>query len=105
MVPGPPAGNDTAGGVMDDVVEGFAAVEHYRRLATADPEAHELDLAMALNDLGIQLAELGRREEAVAATGEAADTFRRLAQDRPTVFEPHLATVAYDLGNWLAELG
>jgi tetratricopeptide (TPR) repeat protein len=37
------------------------------------------DLAMSLNNLGASLSQLGRREEALAATQEAVDIRRRLA--------------------------
>lgn len=45
-------------------------------------------LATSLNNLGIRLSEVGRPEEALAATGEAAEIRRRLAAARPGTFEP-----------------
>jgi hypothetical protein len=46
---------------------------------------------MSLNNLGAMLSNLGRREEALAATQEAVDIRRRLAQTRPDAFLPDLA--------------
>ena len=46
--------------------------ELYRELAAARPGAFRPHLAGALNSLSISLAELGRQEEALAATNEAA---------------------------------
>jgi hypothetical protein len=48
------------------------------------------DLASALNDLGIRLSELGRREEALT-TEEAVSTYRRLAETIPAAYLPNLA--------------
>jgi hypothetical protein len=39
---------------------------------------------MSLNNLGGNLADLGRQEEALVAGHEAVDIYRRLAQSRPT---------------------
>ena len=38
---------------------------------------------MSLNNLGATLSDLGRREEALAATQEAAELYRRLAAQQP----------------------
>jgi hypothetical protein len=40
-----------------------------------------------LNNLGIWLSGLGRREEALTATGEAVDIRRRLAARWPDVYQ------------------
>ena len=40
-------------------------------------------LAGSLNNLSVRLADLGRREEALAAIQEAADIYRELAAARP----------------------
>jgi len=48
----------------------------YRELAAARPAAFRPDLAelaSALNNLSLRLADLGRREDALAAIGEAVD--------------------------------
>ena len=59
------------------------------QLAGARPDAFLPDLAMALNNLGL-LADLGRREEALAAIQEAV-TIRRGWPARPDAFLPDLA--------------
>ena len=46
---------------------------------------------MSLNNLSPGLADLGRREEALAAIEEAADIYRELAAARPDAFRPDLA--------------
>ena len=46
---------------------------------------------MSLNNLAVRLADLGRREEALAAIEEAADIHRELAAARPDAFRPDLA--------------
>jgi hypothetical protein len=47
------------------------AVTSYRSLAKTRPDAFLPDLATSLNNLGFMLSELGRREDALAATQEA----------------------------------
>ena len=61
--------------------------------------------AGALNNLGIALSALGQREEALAATREAADLYRALAAARPDAFRPDLATSLTNLGIALSALG
>ena len=46
---------------------------------------------MSLNNQSGRLAELGRREEALAAIEEAAGIYRQLAEARPDAFLPDLA--------------
>ena len=48
-----------------------------RQLAEARPDAFLPDLAMSLNNLGLMLRDLGRREDALSATQEAVDHYRR----------------------------
>jgi tetratricopeptide (TPR) repeat protein len=55
--------------------------------------------------LGRALSALGRREEALAATQEAADLYRDLARANPQAFLPDLATSLNNLGNRLSDLG
>jgi hypothetical protein len=62
-------------------------------------------LAARVGTLGNRLSDLGRGEEALAATKEAVDIFRRLAHVRPDAFLPNLATSLYNLGNRLSRLG
>ncbi|MFN0182134.1 MAG: tetratricopeptide repeat protein [Gemmatimonadales bacterium] len=62
-------------------------------------------LAVAVGTFGIRLSNLGRREEALAASQEAVDINRRLAQARPDAFLPDLAMSLNNLGIWLSNLG
>ena len=54
-----------------------------KALAKDRPDAFLPDLAMSLNNLGIRLSNLGRREDALKASQEAVDIYRALAKDRP----------------------
>ena len=67
------------------------AVDTYRKLAKARPDAYLPDLARALNNLGSDLSSLGRPEDAMLATQEAVDTYRKLAKARPDAYLPDLA--------------
>jgi hypothetical protein len=58
-----------------------------------------------LNNLGNSLSSLGRREEALAAAGEATDLYRQLAQVNPEAFLPDLAGSLNNLGGALSDLG
>jgi tetratricopeptide (TPR) repeat protein len=51
------------------------------------------------------LSNLGRREEALAASKEAVDIRRALAKDRPDAFLPDLAMSLNNLGGDLTNLG
>ena len=62
-------------------------------------------LAGSLNNLSKVLAGLGRREEALAASGEAVGIYRELAAARPDAFRPDLAGSLNNLAIWLAGLG
>ncbi len=81
------------------------AVEVYRRLAQANPQAFEPNLAASLNNLANILAGLGRRGEALEAAQEAVEVYRRLAQANPQAFEPDLAGSLNNLSVFLADLG
>ena len=59
----------------------------------------------SLNNLSTALAELGRREEALAAIDEAVSLYRRLAAARPDAFTPDLARSLNNLSIRLADLG
>ena len=61
--------------------------------------------AQLLNSLGVRLSRLGRREEALAAIGEAVEIRRALAKDRPGAFLPDLAMSLNSLGTRLSQLG
>ena len=76
-----------------------------RELAAARPDAFRPGLAASLNNLSVRLADLGRREEALAAIQEAAQTYRELAAARPDAFRPGLAASLNNLSVQLADLG
>lgn len=67
------------------------AVEAYRILAAARPDAVRPNLAVALTNLSNCLSALGRREEALAAIQEAVAIRRDLAAARPDAFRPDLS--------------
>ena len=75
------------------------AVEIYRRLAAAQPNDFEADLAKALSNLGAMFASIGRREEALTASQEAVEIYRRLAVERPSS-----AQAQASIADWLANL-
>ncbi|WP_437666858.1 DUF3856 domain-containing protein [Sorangium sp. So ce1182] len=61
--------------------------------------------ARRLNNLSINIAELGRREEALEATKEAVAVGRKLAERNADAFQPELAMSLSNLGNRLSDLG
>ena len=76
------------------------------RAGTTDGEPDAANrLARSLNTLSVRLADLGRREDALAAIAEATETYRELAAARPDAFRPDLAASLNNLANRLAELG
>jgi len=81
------------------------AVDIYRGLARANPQAFLPYLAASLNNLGNRLSALGRREEALTATQEAVDIYRGLARANPQAFLPYLAGSLNNLGAMLSALG
>jgi tetratricopeptide (TPR) repeat protein len=81
------------------------AVGIYRKLAAARPDAFRPDLAALLHNLSLQLADLGRREDALAAAEEAVGIYRKLAAARPDAFRPDLAGSLTNLSAYLGELG
>jgi tetratricopeptide (TPR) repeat protein len=80
-------------------------VTHYRAGTTGGQPDTVDRLARSLNNLSNRLADLGRREEALAAIEEAADIYRELAAARPDAFRPDLASSLTNLANRLAGLG
>ena len=58
-----------------------------------------------MHNLSVRLADLGRWEDALAASEEAAQTYRELAAVRPDAFRPALATSLHNLSADLAALG
>ncbi|HAI11105.1 MAG TPA: hypothetical protein DCM28_05330, partial [Phycisphaerales bacterium] len=75
------------------------AVEIRRKLADANPDAFLPDLAMSLNNLAIQLSELGRRQEALENVQKAVEIRRKLAEANPDAFLPNLAMSYGTLGS------
>jgi len=59
---------------------------------------------VSLNNLGLRLSDLGRREEALEAAKEAADIRRKLAEKNPQAFLPDLARSLGVYGNTLLGL-
>jgi tetratricopeptide (TPR) repeat protein len=71
-------------------------VQSLRGPATAESNAGsnfqvQSQYATALNNLGIRMGEIGRREDAFAVTRQAVDVARPLAAKRPDLFLPALA--------------
>ncbi|MFE1759966.1 tetratricopeptide repeat protein [Streptomyces sp. NPDC059513] len=82
-----------------------AITNHYRVLAEASPDAYLPDLAMALNNLSVDLGKVGRREEALGASEEALRHYRALAEATPDAFMPDLAMALNNLSVRLGEVG
>ncbi|MFF8768586.1 tetratricopeptide repeat protein [Kitasatospora sp. NPDC015120] len=76
-----------------------------RPLAEANPDAYLPDLASALNNLAIQLADVGRHQEALAPAQEATTTYRALTRTNPDAHLPDLAMALNNLAIQLAEVG
>jgi tetratricopeptide (TPR) repeat protein len=81
------------------------AVNIFRRLATAKPDAFLPELARILNNFAAKLSNLGHREEALAALQEAVAIDRQLAESRPDTSLRSLAACLNNLSIELAALG
>jgi tetratricopeptide (TPR) repeat protein len=81
------------------------AVDIYRELAAARPDAFRPDLAASLNNVANRLSDLGRREEALQAAQDAVEIRRELAAARPDAFRPDLAMSLNNVANRLSGLG
>jgi nucleoside phosphorylase len=81
------------------------AVDTYRKLADARPDAFLPNLAASFTNLGGRQSALGRREAALASTQEAVDIRRKLAAARPDAFLPDLAGSLNNLGMMQSALG
>ncbi|WP_437971489.1 tetratricopeptide repeat protein [Sorangium sp. So ce260] len=81
------------------------AVEQYRELAAAQPEAFLPNLAMAITNLGAAQGARGQRGAALVSTQEAVDIRRKLAAAQPEAFLPDLAMALTNLGNMHVNLG
>jgi tetratricopeptide (TPR) repeat protein len=80
------------------------AVTLCRRLVQVHA-AYEPYLANALTNHSNRLADVGRRDEGLAAIQEAVTIYRRLAQGNATAHEPALAVSLTNLSNRLSEAG
>jgi len=69
------------------------AVELYRALASARPDAFTPNLAGSLNNLAAMLSGLGRREEALAAAEEAVRSFAQYFFAQPVAFAERMRTI------------
>jgi tetratricopeptide (TPR) repeat protein len=72
------------------------ALDTYRKLAQANPQAYLPDVAMTLNNLGNLYRDTQRLQEGEQAYREALDTYRKLAQANP---QAYLSYVAMTLNN------
>jgi tetratricopeptide (TPR) repeat protein len=81
------------------------AVELYRALARAHPDAFTPALATSLNNLAKALSEVGRRAEALEPAREAVELRRALARANPDAFTPDLASSLNNLASALSEVG
>jgi len=82
-----------------------ALTHAHQQRAAVNPAAYEPHLAHSLSQLGVWLAEVGRRGEALAASEQAVGIYRRLAADTPAVYEPGLARSLSNLGVCLVQVG
>jgi hypothetical protein len=87
---------------LDPAAAAITTKLHTHRLASATSEDERAHLHTIL---GYRLANASRLEEALAATGEAAEIWRRLTADRPDAVEPILATTLENLSVLFSRLG
>ena len=81
------------------------AVELYRGLAEASPQAYMPALAASLNNLAAFLSGVGERGEALVAAREAVEVYRVLAEASPQAYMPDLAMSLNNLAIRLSEVG
>ena len=81
------------------------ALELWRQLAAADPEAHTVNLARTVAGLGTRLGEVGRHRDALEAMEEALGLWRQLAAADPDPYTAGLAIVLLNYGLCLSEMG
>ena len=81
------------------------AVELYRGLAEASPQAYTPDLALSLNNLANILSGVGERNGALVAAREAVELYRGLAEASPQAYTPDLAGSLSNLANCLSAVG
>lgn len=75
------------------------ALESYQRLAVANPERYEPDVASTQNNLGLMYAKLNAYEQADASYAEALAIRIRLSQSNPERYEPGVAMTQLNLGS------
>jgi tetratricopeptide (TPR) repeat protein len=80
------------------------ALEIRKRLAQANPEHYEPDVAMTQNNLGNMYADLNAYDKAEEAYNEALEIYQRLAQANPEHYEPKMAMIQNNLGLIYADL-
>ena len=80
---------------------------HWRKRATKDANHTQAAATgcMLLNNLGIRLSGVGRRQDALTPTQEAVTIYRELAKTNPTAYLPNLAASLTNLGIRLSEVG
>jgi tetratricopeptide (TPR) repeat protein len=99
------AGRLSNGGLYRDALPATQeAIVIRRRLAQADPAAHEPMLANSLGNLGIDLWALGQSAEALEAMTEAVTLYRRRARAEPGAYEEDLAAELNNLAGALVAL-
>ena len=81
------------------------AVELYRALAEASPQAYTPDLAMSLNNLANVLSEVGERSIRRQRQMCIRDRYRGLAEAFPQAYTTNLALSLNNLANILSEVG
>ncbi|MBF6522810.1 tetratricopeptide repeat protein, partial [Nocardia farcinica] len=69
------------------------------------PDAYLPDFASSLNNVAVDLGELGRREEGLAAAEEALKIYRVLAEHHPDAYLPDFASSLNNVAVDLGELG
>ena len=80
---------------------GAAAGAHVALLRDGEPAS----LAHSLDQLGYRLSELGRHEDALAASEESLALYRSLAEGHSEAFVPDVARALHNLSSALSNLG
>src|SRR6201999_2469541 len=79
------------------------SVAVFRKVAASNP-GYQDGLAMALNNLGFRLSEMGRHADAVGPLRESAEIYRQLAVENPA-YQRVLSTVLANLANQQRHVG
>ncbi|MDN3060563.1 hypothetical protein PH213_39860 [Streptomyces sp. SRF1] len=72
-----------------------------RRLASASPGDHDLEVALAFNSLSLRLKQAGQPQDALWALKRAIAVDRRLARTTPESAEPALTMALYNMSHLL----